>query len=59
MYLLRTLSIRDVIRALKQRKLRLAFRITRCLVSNGMNAVRFRLRRYSHLHVPRAIRRAR
>ena len=54
MYLLRPLTIRDVVRAVKQRKLRVAFGITRCLASNGVNAVRFRLRRYSHLHVRRA-----
>ena len=44
MYLLRTLGIRDVVRALKQRKLRVAFRIAQCLASNGVSAVRFRLR---------------
>ena len=58
MYLLRPLTIRDVVRAVKQRKLRVAFRIARCLASNGVNAVRFRLRRRSHLHVRRAVRRA-
>ena len=58
MYLLRTLGIRDVVRALKQRKLRVAFRITQCLASNGVNAVRFRLRLRPHLHVRRAVRRA-
>jgi len=58
MYLLRTLGIRDVVRALKQRKLRVALRITQCLASNGVNAVRFRLRLRSHLHVRRAVRRA-
>ena len=45
MYRLRTLGIRDVVRALKQRKLRVAFCIAQCLASNGVNAVRFRVRR--------------
>ena len=58
MYRLRTLDIRDVVHALKQRKLRLALRLAQCLASNGVNAVRFRLRRRSHLHVRRAVRRA-
>ena len=58
MYLLRTLGIRDVVRALKQRKLRVALRITQCLASNGVNAVRFRLRRRPHPHVGRVVRRA-
>jgi len=57
MYLLRTLGIRDVVRALKQRKLRVAVGIARCLASNGVNAVRFALRRRPHLHVRRAMRR--
>jgi hypothetical protein len=56
MYRLRTLGIRDVLRALKQRKLRVALRIAQCLISNGVNAVRFRLR--LHLPVRRAVRRA-
>ena len=58
MYLLRTLGIRDVVRAMKQRKLRVALRITQCLASNGVNAVRFRLRRRPHPHVGRVVRRA-
>ena len=44
MYRLRTLSIRDVLHALKRRKPRVAFRIAQCLISNGVNSVRFRLR---------------
>ena len=59
MYTLRTLGIRDVVRALKQRKLRVAFRIAQCLASNGVNGVRFRMRLCPHLHVRRAVRRAR
>jgi hypothetical protein len=58
MYMLRTLGIRDVLRAVKQRKLRVALRITQCLASNGVNTVRFRLRLRPHLHVRRAVRRA-
>jgi len=57
MYILRTLGIRDVVRALRQRKLRVAIRITQCLASNGMNAARFRLRRRSRQLVRRAVRR--
>ncbi len=57
MYILRTLGIRDVVRALKQRKLRVAIRISQHLVSNAVNAARFRLRRRSRLHVRRAVRR--
>ena len=45
MYILRTLGVRDVVRALKQRKLRVALRITQHLISNTINAARFRLRR--------------
>ena len=57
MYILRTLGIRDVVRALKHRKLRAALRITQHLISNAVNAARFRLRRRSRLHVRRAMRR--
>ena len=57
MYILRTLGIRDVVRALRQRKLRVAIRITQCLASNGMNAMRFSLRLRSRLHVRRAMQR--
>ncbi len=57
MYILRTFGIRDVVRALKQRKLRVALRISRHLISNVVNAARFRLRRRSRLHVRRAMRR--
>jgi hypothetical protein len=56
MYRLRTLNIRDVLRALKQRKLRVAFRVAQCLASNGASAVRFRVR--LRLHARRAMRRA-
>ena len=45
MYILRPLGVRDVVRALKRRKLHQAIRITQCLASNGVNAMRFRLRR--------------
>ena len=45
MYILRTLSIRDVVAALKQRKLGVALRISQNLVSNAVNTARFRLRR--------------
>ena len=58
MYMLRTLGIRDVVHALKQRRLRVAFRIGQCLVSNGVSVVRFRLRLRPYLHVRRAARRA-
>jgi hypothetical protein len=44
MFILRTLSINDVVRALKQRKLRVAFGISRNLISNVVNTVRFRLK---------------
>jgi len=52
-YILRTLSIRDVVHAVKRRKLRLALRIAQNLCSNAVNTVRFRLRRRSRLHVRR------
>ena len=58
MYMLRTLGICDVVRALKRRKLRVALRIAQCLASNGVNTVRFRLRLRPHLHIRRAVRRA-
>lgn len=57
MYILRTLGLRDVIRAVKQRKLRVAIRISQHLITNAVNSVRFRLRRRSRLHVRRAMRR--
>ena len=44
-YLLRSLTIRDVIRALRRRKPRTALCIVRCLISNAVNAVHFYLRR--------------
>ncbi len=55
-YILRTLSIRDVVHAVKRRKLRLALRISQCLASNGVNAVRFRLRRRPQRHAHRVMR---
>ena len=56
-FVLRTLSIHDVVRALKQRKLRVAFGISRNLVSNTVNSARFRLRLRSHRPLRRAVRR--
>ena len=53
MYILRSLGIRDVVYALKRRQPRIAVRISQHLVSNGVNAVRFQLRR----HLCRAARR--
>ena len=44
-YLLRSLTIGDVIHALRRRKPRVALCIVRCLISNAVNAVRFYLRR--------------
>lgn len=57
MYILRTLGIRDIVRALKQRKLRVAFRITQHLISNVINAARYRLCRRSRPHLRRTARR--
>jgi hypothetical protein len=45
MYFLRTLSFRDVVRALKRREPRLALRISHNLCSNAINAADSRLRR--------------
>ena len=56
MFILRTLSIHDVVRALKQRKLRVAFGISRNLVSNAVSSVRFRFR--LRLRPQRSVRRA-
>ena len=53
MFLLRTLSIRDVGNALVRREFGLAVRISSNLVSNGVHAMQFKL----HRHV-RPIRRA-
>jgi hypothetical protein len=58
MYLLRTLSIRDVVRALKRRELRLALRISENLGSNAVNSVRFRLHKRTRLPIRHATRRA-
>ena len=44
-YILRTLSIRDVARALQRRELVLAIRISQNLCSNAVSTVRFRLKR--------------
>jgi hypothetical protein len=44
-YILRTLSIRDVARALQRRELRLALRISQNLCSNAVSTVGFRLRK--------------
>lgn len=57
MYILRTLGIRDVVHALKQRKLHVATRISQNLISNVVDAARFRLRRCSRLRLRRAVRR--
>jgi hypothetical protein len=57
MYILRTLGIRDVVRALKQRKLHASVRISQHLISNVVNAARFRLRRRSRHLVWRVVRR--
>jgi len=46
MWLLRALSFRDVGNALVWREFKLAGRITQNLVSNGVNAVQFRLHRH-------------
>jgi len=56
-FILRTLSTHDVVRALKQRKLRVAIAISRSLVSNAVNSVRFRLRLRPQRSVRRAVRR--
>jgi len=56
MWLLRTLSFRDVGNALVRREFRLAGRITQNLVSNGVNSVQFRLQRHTR-PVRRAARR--
>ncbi len=57
MYILRTLGVRDVVRAVKQRKLCAAIRVTQHLISNVVNAARFQLRRRLRPHVRRAVRR--
>jgi hypothetical protein len=58
MYLLRTLSIRDVGNALKRRELRLALRISQNLGSNAVNSVRFRLHKRTRLPLRHATRRS-
>ena len=47
MWLLRTLSFRDVGNALVRREFKLAGRITQNLVSNGVNSLQFRLQRHA------------
>ena len=49
MYVLRTLSIHDVVGALKWRQLRLALRISQNLYSNVVSTMRFRLRKRTRL----------
>ena len=46
MWLLKTLSFRDVGNALVRREFKLAGRITQNLLNNGVNAVHFKLHRY-------------
>jgi uncharacterized membrane protein len=46
MWLLKTLSFRDVGNALVRREFKLAGRITQNLVSNGVNTVQFKLHRH-------------
>ena len=58
MYFLRTLSIGDVVRALKQRELRLALRISQNLISNAISTARSQARRRSSLPIRRVVRRA-
>jgi hypothetical protein len=50
MYYLRTLSIRDVVHALKRREPRLALRISHNLCSNAINAADFRVRTRLRIH---------
>ena len=57
MLFLRRLSIRDVGNALVRREFGLAVRITENLGSNAVNAVRFRLRKYSRSLIRRTARR--
>ena len=57
MWLLRTLSFRDVGNALVRREFKLAGRITQNLVSNGVNAAQFQLYRHLRRPVRRAARR--
>ncbi len=57
MWLLRTLSIRDVGNALVRRELGLAFRISQNLVSNRVNAVQLQLHRHTRRPARRALRR--
>jgi hypothetical protein len=58
MYLLRTLSIRDVGNALVRREFGLAFRISQNLGGNAVNSVRFRLYKRTRLPIRHATRRA-
>ena len=56
MYFLGTLSIGDVLRALKRRELRIALRISQNLLSNAVSTARTHLPRRSQLPVRRAVR---
>jgi len=57
MYVLRTLSIHDVVRALKRRELHLALRISQNLCSNAASTLRFRLRKRTRLPIRHVARR--
>jgi hypothetical protein len=57
MYMLRTLSFRDLVRAIQHRELRVAGCITGNLIGNTLNTVRADLGRRSHA-LNRAVRRA-
>jgi hypothetical protein len=57
MYFLRTLSFRDVVRALKRHEPRLALRISQNLCSNAVNTVRADIGRRSSAFY-RVVRRA-
>ena len=57
MWLLRTLSFRDVGNALIRREFKLAGRITQNLLSNGVHSVQFKLHRRLRRPVRRAARR--
>ena len=58
MWLLRTLSFRDVGNALVRRDFGLAVRITENLGSNAVNAIRFRLCKRTRLSIRHITRRA-
>ena len=54
---IRTLSIHDVVRALRRRELRLALRISENLCSNAVSMLRFRLRKRTRLPIRHVARR--